>query len=116
MLEVSFYVNILKVRIMCNPTFSAVEWLSLLTNFQKERAWQDLNFKRGFAGKEVVNFFREELQFLHKNKHKSKIFNDTKSLYTKMFSSVINKNLKRENLTKNLVVFKQRDGVKDGKF
>ena len=101
---------------MCNPTFSAVEWLSLLTNFQKERAWQDLNFKRGFAGKEVVNFFREELQFLHKNKHKSKIFIDTKSLYTKMFSSVINKNLKRENLTKNLVVFKQWDGVQDGKY
>ena len=33
-----------------------------------------------------------------------------------MFSSVTNKNLKRENLTKNLVVFKQWDGVKDGKF
>ena len=101
---------------MCNPTFSAGEWLSLLPSFQKEVAWQDLNFKRGFAGKEGVNFFREELQFLYKKKHKSKIFNDTKRLYAKMFFSVINKNLKRENLTKNLVVFKQWDGVKDGKF
>ena len=35
-----------------------------------------------------------------------------------MFFSVVNKNLKmvkKENLTKNLVVFKQWDGVKDGK-
>ena len=35
-----------------------------------------------------------------------------------MFFSVINKNLrkvKKENLTKNLVVFKQWDEVKDGK-
>ena len=67
-----------------------------------------------FAGKEGVNFFREELQFLHKI-NKSEIFNDKKSLYTKMFFSVINKNLKKENLTKNLVVSKQWDGVKDGK-
>ena len=34
----------------------------------------------------------------------------------KMFFSVITKNLNREILTKNLVTFKRRDGVKGVKF
>ena len=51
-----------------------------------------------------------EVQFLHKLK--SEIFNDKKSLPTKMFFSVINKNLNWEILTKNLVTFKRWDGVK----
>ena len=117
-LEVSLYVNIQKVDIICNPTFSTGEWLNLLLIFQKEGAWQISILREGCAEKVGVNFFKEELQFLHKNKYKSEIFNGTKSLYTKMFFSVINKNLKKvkkENLTKNLVVFKQWDGVKDGK-
>ena len=33
-----------------------------------------------------------------------------------MFLSVITKNLNREILTKNLVTFKRRDGVKDENF
>ena len=33
-----------------------------------------------------------------------------------MFFSVINKNLNREILTKNLVTFQRWDGVKDEKF
>ena len=33
-----------------------------------------------------------------------------KNLYTKMFFSVITKNLNEENLTKNLVTFKRWDG------
>ena len=33
-----------------------------------------------------------------------------------MFFSVITKNLKYENLTKNLVTFKRSDGVKNEKF
>ena len=33
-----------------------------------------------------------------------------------MFFSVISKNLNWEILTKNLVTFKRRDGVKDGKY
>ena len=39
-----------------------------------------------------------------------------KSLQTKMFFSVITKNLNWEILTKNLVTFKRWDGVKDEKF
>ena len=46
---------------------------------------------------------------------KSETFNK-KSLLTKMFSSVITKNLNWEILTKNLVTFKRWDGVKDEKF
>ena len=46
--------------------------LNLLPNFQKKgEAWQDLNFERGFAGKEEVTFFRGGLQLLQKNTLKS---------------------------------------------
>ena len=38
---------------------------------------------------------------LHKNKLKSEIYNDKKSLYRKIFLSVITKNLKWEILAKN---------------
>ena len=40
----------------------------------------------------------------------------TKSLKTRIFFSVIAKNLNWETLTKNLVTFKRWDGVKDEKF
>ena len=54
--------------------------LSLQLNFQKGgRALQDLNFQRGVVGKEGVTFFRGGCNF-HKNKLKSEIFNDKKSL------------------------------------
>ena len=45
--------------------------------------------------------------FTQKINIKSEIFNDEKSLYTKMFFSVITKNSNWEALTKNLVVFKR---------
>ena len=47
-------------------------------------------FRRGLLGKIGVRFFRMEVgvQFLHKDKLKSEIFNENKSLLTKMFSSV----------------------------
>ena len=40
----------------------------------------------------------------------------TKSLKTRIFFSVIAKNLNWKTLTKNLVTFKRWDGVKDEKF
>ena len=54
--------------------------------------------------------------FYIKNKLKSEIFNKKKSLQTKMFFSVITKNLNWEILTKNLVTFKRWDEAKDEKF
>ena len=56
------------------------------------------------------------IQFYITNKLKSEIFNDKKSLYTKIFFSVITKNLIWEILTKNFVTFKRWDGVKDENF
>ena len=47
---------------------------------------------------------------------KSEIFNDKKGLETKMFLSLITKNLNWEVLTKNLFTFKRWDGVKDENF
>ena len=54
--------------------------------------------------------------FYIKNKLKSEIFNDTKSLKRRLFFSVISKNFNSEILTKNLVTFKRWEGVKDEKF
>ena len=52
----------------------------------------DMNktFRWGLLGKIGVRFFRMGVgvQFLHKDKLKSEIFNKNKSLLTKMFSSV----------------------------
>ena len=60
--------------------------------------------------KDGVTFFRGgggscNLQI--KNKLKSEIFNDRKSLYAKAFFSAITKNLNWEILPKNLVTFKR---------
>ena len=97
---------------MCISPLSA-GGLNLLLNFQKGGPWQDLNFESGVAGKEGGNFFQGELQFYKKNYLKSEIFNDKKSLWTKIFFSVITKNSDWEILTKNLVTFKREDRVKD---
>ena len=60
------------------------------------------------------NFFQGGVAILQKkNKLKSEIFNDKKSLWTKIFFSVITKNSDWEILTKNLVTFKREDRVKD---
>ena len=56
------------------------------------------------------------MQFSHKNKLKSEIFNDKESLYAKIFFSVITKNSNWEILPKNLVAFKRSDGIKDEKL
>ena len=47
---------------------------------------------------------------------KNVLFKDKKSFKTKMFFSVIIKNLNWEILIKNLVTFKKWDGVKDENF
>ena len=54
---------------------------SLLPNFQKRGAWQDLNFDRRLAGKEGVTRQRGGgggYSFFIKNKLKSEIYNDKK--------------------------------------
>ena len=44
------------------------------------------------------------------------MFNENKSLYTRMLCSVVTKNSYWAILTKNLVTFKREDGVKDEKL
>ena len=60
------------------------EGLNLLPNFQKVGegggGLTDLNFERRVTGKEGGNFFQGWMQYLQKNKLKSEIFNDKKSL------------------------------------
>ena len=53
------------------------------------------------------DFFQGGCNFYIKNKLKSEIFNDKRSLKTKMFHSVITKNSNWEIFTKNLVIFKR---------
>ena len=68
------------------------------------------------AGKGWGDFFRGRkgggCSFYIKNKLKSEIFNDKKGLETKMFLSVVTKNLNWAISTKSLVTFKRWDGVK----
>ena len=52
------------------------------------------------------DFFQGGCNFHIKNKVKSEIFNDKKSLQAKIFFSVITKNSNWEILPKNLVTFK----------
>ena len=63
-----------------------------------------------------MNFFREDCNFYIKNKIKSEIFKDKKSLWIKMFFPVITRNLNWEILKKNLVTFKIWDGLKMKNF
>ena len=75
--------------IVCNPPppflLSAGGVLSLRPNFQKGGLGRISVFRGEVAGKEEVTFSRE-VQFLHKNKLKSKIFNDKKVCKQKYFS------------------------------
>ena len=54
--------------------------------------------------------------FYMKNKLKTELFKDKKSLQIKMLFFVITKNLNWEILTKNLISFKRWDGAKYEKF
>ena len=75
--------------------------LNLLPNFQKKKTKNkkqkgerrlDMNtiFRWGLLGKTGMKLFRMGVgvQFLHKDKLKSEIFNENKCLLTKIFSSV----------------------------
>ena len=64
-------------------------------------------FFEDVAGKEGVTFFRRVQFFYIKNKLKSEIFNNKKSIGTKIFFYVI---------TKTLATYERWDGVKDEKL
>ena len=62
--------------------------LILQPNFRKGGAWQDLNVYRRVAGKEGHDIFQGgggSCNFYIKNKLKSEIFNDKKSLSKNIF-------------------------------
>ena len=79
--------------------------LILLINFQKG----GLVGSQFLEGSCCCPFSRVCSSYI-KNKLKSEIFNYKKSLCTKTFFSVTNKNLNWEIITKNLVTFKRWDG------
>ena len=57
----------------------------------EREAWHEHNFYMEVAGEDGSEIFQDGgggVQFLHKDKLKSEIFNENKSLLTKMFSSV----------------------------
>ena len=82
--------------------------LKLLPNFQNRGGGlTGSQFLEGDCWNIRGDFFREDFSFYIKNKLKSEIFDYKKGLYTKMFFSVITKNLNWEILTKNLVTFKR---------
>ena len=92
------------------PPFLSAGRLSLQPNFQKGgRLDRTSQLLEGVI-------FSGGCNFNIKNKLKSEIFNDKKNLQTKMFFSVITKNLNWDILTKNLVIFKRWHAVKDEKF
>ena len=89
---------------MCNPRPLSSRGAQLPTKFSKGGggAWQgegleDLNFQRW------GDFFQMGCNFCIKNKVKSEIFNDKKSLQAKIFFSAITKNSNWEILPKNLI-------------
>ena len=75
--------------------------LNLQPNIQKRGIWRGPQLLEGVAGKEWGDFFHI------KNNLKPEIFNDKKSLYAKIFFSVITKNSNWEILLKNLGTFKR---------
>ena len=73
-------------------------------------AAQDLNCQRGVAEIELGDFYQGVdgcCNFRIKNKLKSEIFNDKKSLKENIFFTVITKNSNQEILTKNLVTYER---------
>ena len=89
---------------------------SLRPIFQKGGLDRISIFRVGLLGRRRTTLFRESCSFYIKNKLKSQIFNNKKSLSSKMFFSVTTKNLIEEILTKNLVTFKKWDEIKDEIF
>ena len=81
--------------------------LSLQPNFQKGGGLTGPQLLEGGCWERGGDFFQGGCNFHIKNKLKSEIFNDKKSLYAKIFFSVITKNSNCEILPKNLVTFKR---------
>ena len=104
--------------IVCNycRQWAARKKALLLPNFESEGggALTGSQFLDGAAGKEGVTFRGRGCSFWIKNKLKSEIFNDKKVLQTKIFFSVITKNLNWEIFKNNLLTFKRWDD--DEKF
>ena len=98
------------------PSLSAFG-LNFQPSFQKGGGLTGSQFLEGDCWEKGSDLFQGgSCSFYIKNKLKSEIFNDKKNLKTKMFFSVITKNLNWEILTKKLVTFKRCDEIKDGKF
>ena len=100
---------------MCTP--SPFCWgVELPAKFSKKGGGLTVSqFLEGGCWEKEGDLFQGDYCFYIKNKLKSEIFNDKKVFELKFFSA-ITKNLKWENLTKDLVPFKRWDGVKDEKF
>ena len=86
--------------------------LSLQPNFQKGGrkggGLERPQLLEGGCWERVGDFFKGgRCNFHIKNKLKSEIFNEKKSLYAKIFFSVITKNSNWKVLLKNLVTFKR---------
>ena len=109
---VSSYLRSNKFHSVHPSSLSAGGGLSLLLNFQKGGAWQDLSPQISESQRTVPGKDRGDI-FQGVCRHKCLW---QKSLKTKMFLPLITKNLNWEILTKNLVRFKRWDWVKDWKF
>ena len=70
------------------------------TPLSKRGSFKGPHLLGGVAGKKGGDFFQGELQYSHKNKLKSEIFNDEK-VYKQKFFSVITSNSNWEILPKN---------------
>ena len=98
--------------IVCTPHSFPLERgrLNLLENFQKGGGKGDLTgplFLKGGCWERGANFFQAGCNFLTKNELKSELFNEKKSLYTRMLCSVVTKNSNWEIFAKNLVTFER---------
>ena len=102
----SMCVCLCEINIVCNPP-SFCWGVEPETKFSKRGgAWLDLSFQMAGCW-ERGGDFSGGLQFSHKNKLKSDIVNDKKSLQAQIFFFVITKHLNQEILAKNLVTFKR---------
>ena len=80
--------------------------LCLQPNFQKEGDLKGPQLLEGLMGKRGWPFSGGGCNFNKKDQLKPEIFNDKKSLQTKIFFSVITKSSNWEIFTENLVTFK----------
>ena len=94
------------IHSQCAPLLSAGGW-AFNTNFKNGGGLTRSQLLEGVCWERGGNFFQGGCNFDIKNKLKSEIFNDKKSLQAKIFFSAITKNSNWEILPKNLVTFKR---------